>query len=196
MIAKQNLCNLTLVLLFCLNSHMVWYMGYFLFLVQCFANKIKQEEWFPAFPKMFGNIRCLFLRPKHFTCLLYGVIYQGVTHLCHGGTPRGQLLICEALMLLLSEINLFSFKSCFVVTISLWYVSPQLSGQFRIVACLFYWCNVLIVFLLYFPAIDANNSGEEEEVVQTRILFILLEFLFDGVGEVQGQTSQPRQAIY
>ena len=59
-----------------------------------------------------------------------------------------------------------------------------------------YWCNVLIVFLLYFPAIDANNSGEEEEVVQTRILFILLEFLFDGVEEVQGQTSQPRQAIY
>ena len=38
------------------------------------------------------------------------------------------------------------------------------------------WGYVLIVFLLYFPAIDANNSGEEEEVVRTRILFILLEF--------------------
>ena len=47
-----------------------------------------------------------------------------------------------------------------------------------------------------FPAIDANNSGEEEEVVRTRILFILLEFLFDGVEEVQGQISQPRQAIF
>ena len=50
---------------------------------------------------------------------------------------------------------------------------------------------------LYFPAIDANDSGEEEEeeeVVRTRILFMLLEFLFDGVGEVQ--TSQPRQAIF
>ena len=46
---------------------------------------------------------------------------------------------------------------------------------------------MLIVFLLYFPAIDANNAGEEEEeVVRTRILLILLEFLFDGVGEVQG----------
>jgi hypothetical protein len=60
---------------------------------------------------------------------------------------------------------------------------------------LFCWCNVLTVFLLYFPAIDANNSGEEGEVVQTRILSILLEFLFDGVEEVQGQMSQPRQAI-
>ena len=60
---------------------------------------------------------------------------------------------------------------------------------------LFCWYNVLIVFLLYFPAIDASNSGEEE-VVRTRILFILLEFLLDGVEEVQGQISQPRQAIY
>jgi hypothetical protein len=55
---------------------------------------------------------------------------------------------------------------------------------------------VLIVLLLYFPAIDANDSGEEEEVVRTRILFILLEFFLDGVEEVQGQISQPRQAIY
>jgi hypothetical protein len=55
---------------------------------------------------------------------------------------------------------------------------------------------VLIVFLLYFPAIDANNSGEEEEVDWTRSLFILLVFLFDGVEEVQGQISQPRQAIF
>ena len=55
---------------------------------------------------------------------------------------------------------------------------------------------MLIVFPLYFSAIDANNSGEEEEVVPTRILFILLEFLFDGVEEVQGQISQPRQAIF
>jgi hypothetical protein len=53
---------------------------------------------------------------------------------------------------------------------------------------------VLIVFLLYFPAIDANNFGEEE-VDWTRSLFILLVFLFDGVEEVQGQISQPRQAI-
>lgn len=52
------------------------------------------------------------------------------------------------------------------------------------------------MFLLYFPVIDANDSGEEEEVVRTRILFILLEFLFDGVEEVQGQISQPRQAIF
>ena len=55
------------------------------------------------------------------------------------------------------------------------------------------------MFLLYFPAIDANDFGEEEEeeeVVRTRILFILLELLFDGVGEVQGQTSQPRKAIF
>jgi uncharacterized membrane protein len=57
------------------------------------------------------------------------------------------------------------------------------------------WCNVLIVFLFYiFPAIDANNFGEEE-VDWTRILFILLELLFDGVEEVQRQISQPRQAI-
>jgi hypothetical protein len=55
---------------------------------------------------------------------------------------------------------------------------------------------MLIVFLLYFPTIDANNFGEEEEVVQTRILSILLEFLFDGVEEVQGQISRPRQAIF
>ena len=62
---------------------------------------------------------------------------------------------------------------------------------------LFCWYNVLIVFLLYFPAIDATNSGEEEEeVVRTRILFILLEFLFDGVEEIQGQIIQPRQAIF
>jgi hypothetical protein len=66
---------------------------------------------------------------------------------------------------------------------------------------LFCWYNVLIVLFLYFPAIDANNSGEEEEeeeeeVVRMRILFILLEFLFDGVEEVQGQISQPRKAIY
>jgi hypothetical protein len=46
------------------------------------------------------------------------------------------------------------------------------------------------VFLLYFSAIDANNSGEEEEEVDwTRSLFILLVFLFDGVEEVQGQIS-------
>jgi hypothetical protein len=29
---------------------------------------------------------------------------------------------------------------------------------------LLFWCNVLIVFLSYFPALDANNFGEEEEV--------------------------------
>ena len=42
------------------------------------------------------------------------------------------------------------------------------------------------MFLLYFPAIDANDFGEEEEeeVVRTRILFILWEFLFDEVEEV------------
>jgi hypothetical protein len=54
---------------------------------------------------------------------------------------------------------------------------------------------VLIVFFLYFPAIDANNFGEEEEVVRTRILFILLEFFFDGVEEVQGQISQGKPSF-
>jgi hypothetical protein len=60
---------------------------------------------------------------------------------------------------------------------------------------LFCWYNVLIVLFLYFPAIDANNSGEEEEVVRMRILFILLEFLFDGVEEVQGQISQGKPSF-
>ena len=55
---------------------------------------------------------------------------------------------------------------------------------------------MLIVFLLYFPAIDASKSGEEEEeVVRTRILFILLEFLFGGVEEVQGQISQGKPSF-
>ena len=53
----------------------------------------------------------------------------------------------------------------------------------------------LIVFLLYFPAIDANNSGEEEEVVRTRILFILTGFLYWWSWRSPG-TNKPRQAIF
>jgi hypothetical protein len=45
-----------------------------------------------------------------------------------------------------------------------------------LVAYCFVGAMCLIVFLLYFPAIDANNYGEEEEVDWTRFLFILLEF--------------------
>jgi hypothetical protein len=46
-----------------------------------------------------------------------------------------------------------------------------------------------------FPAIDANNSGEEEEVVRTRILFILMGFLFKSSEEVQGQLSQGKPSF-
>ena len=52
----------------------------------------------------------------------------------------------------------------------------------------------LIVFLLYFPTIDANDSGEEEEVVRTRILFILTGFLYWWSWRSPG-TNKPRQAI-
>ena len=54
------------------------------------------------------------------------------------------------------------------------------------------------MFLLYFPAIDANNSGEEEEEVESDEDFIyIVGILFlIGVEEVQGQISQPRQAIF
>ena len=61
---------------------------------------------------------------------------------------------------------------------------------------MFCWYNVLIVFLLYFPAIDANNSGEEEEAESDEDFIYFVEFLLDGVEEVQGQISQPMQAIY
>nr|XP_051220236.1 uncharacterized protein LOC127337970 [Lolium perenne] len=39
-------------------------------------------------------------------------------------------------------------------------------------------------------------SEKKKKWNRTRILFMLLKVLFDGVGEVQGQTSQPRQAIF
>jgi hypothetical protein len=74
-------------------------------------------------------------------------------------------------------------------------LSRVVSYWLLIFACLFCWCNVLIVFLLYFPVIDANNSGEEEEVVRTRILFILTGFLYWWSWRSPG-TNKPRQAIF
>jgi hypothetical protein len=49
---------------------------------------------------------------------------------------------------------------------------------------LFCWYNVLIVFFLYFAAIDSNIIGFEGEEG------------FEEFEEVQGQISQPRQAIF
>jgi hypothetical protein len=46
-----------------------------------------------------------------------------------------------------------------------------------IVACLFSLCNVLIVFFLYFTALDANNFGEEEEVESDEDFIYVVESL-------------------
>ena len=55
----------------------------------------------------------------------------------------------------------------------------------------------LIVFLLYFPAIDANNSGEEEEVESDEdfIYICCWNSYIDEVEEVQGQISQGKPSF-
>jgi hypothetical protein len=66
---------------------------------------------------------------------------------------------------------------------------------------------LLIVECCWYNVIDCvpfSFSGDRCEQFRRRrrsgigrgFLFILLGFLFDGFGEVQGQISQPRQAIY
>ena len=53
------------------------------------------------------------------------------------------------------------------------------------------------MFLLYFPAIDANNSGEEEEVESDEdfIYICCWNSYIDGVEEVQGQISQGKPSF-
>ena len=53
----------------------------------------------------------------------------------------------------------------------------------------------LIVFLLYFPAIDANNSGEEEEVESDEDFIYVVGFLYWWSWRSPG-THKPRQAIF
>ena len=54
------------------------------------------------------------------------------------------------------------------------------------------------MFLLYFPTIDANNSGEQEEEVKSDEDFIYIccwDSYMDGVEEVQGQISQGKPSF-
>jgi hypothetical protein len=52
------------------------------------------------------------------------------------------------------------------------------------------------VFLLYFPAIDANNSGEEEEVESDEdFIYGCWDSYINGVEEVQGQISQGKPSF-
>jgi hypothetical protein len=52
------------------------------------------------------------------------------------------------------------------------------------------------VFLLYFPAIDANNSGEEEVESDEDFIYICCwNSYIDGVEEVQGQISQGKPSL-
>ena len=52
------------------------------------------------------------------------------------------------------------------------------------------------MFLLYFPAIDANNSGEEEEVESDEDFYLCYwDSYIDGAEEVRGQISQGKPSF-